>query len=171
MLAKLFHHRFFWPTLLIILIIPTFSFLLKPGLYWNMHDDMQMIRQMEMEKCFKDGQIPCRWTPDLGYGYGYPLFNFYPPLPYLAGQIFRSLGFSFVTTVKLSAILLITLSALAMYLLASDLTGPLGGFLAGLFYTYAPYHAVNIYIRGAMNEAWASVFFPPNLLFFQKTIN
>jgi len=170
MLAKLFHHRFFWPTLLIILIIPTFSFLLKPGLYWNMHDDMQMIRQMEMEKCFKDGQIPCRWTPDLGYGYGYPLFNFYPPLPYLAGQIFRSLGFSFVTTVKLSAILLITLSALAMYLLASDLTGPLGGFLAGLFYTYAPYHAVNIFVRGAFNEAWATVFFPLIFYFSKKLL-
>ena len=170
MLAKLFKNRFFWPILLIILIIPTFNFLSKPGLYWNMHDDMQMIRQMEMEKCLKDGQIPCRWTPDLGYGYGYPLFNFYPPLPYLAGQIFRSLGFSYVATVKLSAMLLITLSALAMYLLASDLTGPLGGFLAGLFYTYAPYHAVNIFIRGAFNEAWSALFFPLIFYFSKKLL-
>lgn len=131
-----------------------------------MHDDMQMVRQLEMEKCFKDGQIPCRWTPDLGYGYGYPLFNFYPPLPYLAGQIFRGLGFSFVTTVKLSTILLITLSALAMYLLASDLTGSMGGFLAALFYTYAPYHAVNIFVRGAFNEAWSALFFP--LIFYSS---
>ncbi len=170
MLAKLLHYRFFWPILLLILIIPTFSFLIKPDLYWNMHDDMQMIRQLEMEKCLKDGQIPCRWTPDLGFGYGYPLFNFYPPLPYLAGQIFRSLGFSFVATVKLSAILLITLSSLAMYLLASSLTGPIGGFLAGLFYTYAPYHAVNIFVRGAFNEAWSALFFPLIFYFSKKLL-
>ena len=135
-----------------------------------MHDDMQMVRQLEMEKCFKDGQIPCRWTPDLGFGYGYPLFNFYPPLPYLAGQIFRSLGFSFVSTAKLSTILLITLSALAMYLLARDLTGPVGGFIAGLFYIYAPYHAVNILVRGAFNEAWSALFFPLIFYFSKKLL-
>lgn len=170
MLAKLFHNRFFWPILLLILIIPSFNFLLKPGLYWNMHDDMQMIRQLEMEKCLKDGQIPCRWTPDLGYSYGYPLFNFYPPLPYLVGQIFRSLGFTFVTTIKLSTLLLIALSALTMYLLGSDLAGPLGGFLAALFYTYAPYHAVNIFVRGAFNEAWSVLFFPLIFYFSKKLL-
>ncbi|HWS49333.1 MAG TPA: hypothetical protein VN174_04765 [Candidatus Methanoperedens sp.] len=164
MLAKLFKSRFFWPIILVVIIVPTFTFLLKPGLYWNMHDDMQMIRQLEMEKCLKDGQIPCRWTPDLGYNYGYPLFNFYPPLPYFVGQIFRTFSFSFVSTVKLTSIVLIITSALAMYLLASSLTGRVGGFLASIFYAYAPYHAVNIYVRGAMNEAWATLFFP--LIFY-----
>ncbi|KKQ31595.1 MAG: hypothetical protein US68_C0002G0022 [Candidatus Shapirobacteria bacterium GW2011_GWE1_38_10] len=156
--------RFIWPIILLILIIPTFTFLLKPGLYWNMHDDMQMIRQLEFEKCLKDGQIPCRWTPDLGYNYGYPLFNFYPPAPYVVGQFFRTFGFTYIATVKFTAIVLIVTSSLAMYLLASSLTGPIGGFLAALFYTYAPYHAVNIYVRGAMNEAWASLFLP--LIFY-----
>jgi len=168
MLAKLIKSRFIWPILLLILIVPTFTFLLKPGLYWNMHDDMQMIRQLEFEKCLKDGQIPCRWTPDLGYNYGYPLFNFYPPLPYIVGQIFRSLSFSYMTTIKLTTLLLIVVSALAMYLLASSLSGPIGGFLAAIFYSYAPYHAVNIYVRGAMNEAWATAFFPLIFYFSKK---
>src|SRR5450830_1316031 len=146
MLVKLFKNRFFWPILLIILIIPTFNFLLKPGLYWNMHDDMQMVRQLEMEKCFQDGQIPCRWTPDLGYGYGFPLFNFYPPLPYLIGEPVRLLGLSFVSTVKLTALLQIILSAGFMYFLGLELVGPFGALLGALFYTYAPYHAVNVYV-------------------------
>lgn len=162
--SKIYQNRFFWPILLLILIIPTFTFLLKPGLYWNMHDDMQMIRQLEFEKCLKDGQIPCRWTPDLGYNYGYPLFNFYPPLPYIVGQVFRTFGLSYVATVKAVALILIIASSLTMYLLANSLSGHLGGFLAALFYAYAPYHAVNIYVRGAMNEAWASLFLP--LIFY-----
>lgn len=168
MLSKLLKSRFFWPILLLILIVPTFTFLLKPGLYWNMHDDMQLIRQLELEKCLKDGQIPCRWTPDLGYGYGYPLFNFYPPMPYFVGQVFRTFGLSYIETVKFTAIVLIISSSLAMYLLATSLTGPIGGFLAALFYSYAPYHAVNIYVRGAMNEAWASLFLPL-IFYFSRT--
>lgn len=168
-LKKIIKNKLFWPILLFILIIPAFSFLLKPG-YYNMHDDMQLIRQLEMEKCLKDGQIPCRWTPDLGYGYGYPLFNFYPPMPYFVGQIFRTLSFSFVNTVKLTAIVQIVLSAFFMYLLASSVFGPLGGTLAAVFYTYAPYHAVNIYVRGAMNEAWAAVFFPLIFYFCRRLI-
>ncbi|MDO8658737.1 MAG: hypothetical protein Q7K55_08400, partial [Candidatus Levybacteria bacterium] len=50
--------------------------------YFTHHDDVQVIRLYEMDKCFKDQQIPCRWVPDLGGVYGYPLFNYYAPLPY-----------------------------------------------------------------------------------------
>lgn len=156
--------------LLVLLMLPGFFFLLRPGVYWNMHDDMQLIRQLDMEKCLKDGQIPCRWTPDLGYGYGYPLFNFYPPLPYYIGQVFRTIGFSFVATVKATAILQFVIAGIGMYLLAALFTGTLGAYLAALFYTYAPYHAVNIYVRGAMNEAWAGAVFPYIFYFTYKAI-
>jgi hypothetical protein len=156
--------------LLIVLIIPTFSFLLKPGMYWNMHDDMQPIRQLSFEKCLLDGQIPCRWSPDPGYGYGYPLFNFYPPMPYIVGQFFRFLSFDFITTIKLTAITQTILAAVFMYILASSIFGKLGGLLSALFYSYAPYHALNIYVRGAMNEAWAAVFFPLILYFSRRLI-
>ena len=125
-----------------------------------MHDDIHMINQLEMEKCFQDGQFPCRWAPDLANGYGEPVFNYYPPLPYFVGQVFRVFGFSFLTTVKLTALFQILLAALCMYLLGAEFGGPPAGFLAALFYTYAPYHAVDIYVRGAIHEAWAAVFFP-----------
>lgn len=133
--------------------------LLTPG-YFNMHDDLQMMRQLEMEKCFKDGQIPCRWVPDMGYGYGFPLFNYYPPLPYLVGQVIRILGFSFVDTAKLTFFLSFILSGLTMYLLTREFWGRLGGVLSTGFYIWAPYHSVDVYVRGAMNEAWALVWFP-----------
>jgi len=163
-------NKFFFPLLLLILIIPAFYFFLKPGIYWNMHDDMQIIRQLEIEKCLKDGQVPCRWTPDLGYEYGYPLFNYYPPLPYIVGQIFRTFQFSLIDTIKLTAATQIILTAIFMYLLAKSLTNEMGGLLSAVFYSYAPYHAVNIYIRGAMNEAWASTFFPLVLYFIRLLI-
>lgn len=133
--------------------------LLTPG-YFNMHDDLQMMRQLEMEKCFKDFQIPCRWVPDMGYGYGFPLFNYYPPLPYLIGEGIRLFGFTFVDTVKLTFFLSIVVSGVTMYLLAKDLWGRIGGVLSSAFYIWAPYHAVDVYVRGAMNESWALSWFP-----------
>jgi len=134
-----------------------------------MHDDLQMMRQLVMEQCFLDGQIPCRWTQYMGFGYGFPLFNYYPPLPYLVGEIFRLVGFSFVNTAKFIFALAITSSGVTMYLLGSvifpfiKVRGKkvnLGAILAAAFYVWAPYHAVDIYVRGAMNEAWALVWFP-----------
>lgn len=168
-MKKFLKSKTIWYLAVIVISIPAFFALLKPG-YYNMHDNMQIIRQLEMEKCINDGQIPCRWTPDLGYGYGYPLFNFYPPMPYFVGQIFRTLGFSFIWSVKLTAVLQIVLSAIFMYLLASSIFGKLWGFVSSVLYTYAPYHALNIYVRGAMNEAWAAVFFPLIFYFSKRLI-
>ncbi len=128
--------------------------------YYPMHDDLQVMRQLEMDKCFKDGQIPCRWVSDMGYGYGYPLFNFYPPLPYYLGEIFVSLGISLITTVKIIYTLGFIVAAIGMFFLGKELWGETGGIISSLFYTYAPYHSTDIYVRGAMNEFWALAWYP-----------
>src|SRR3990170_5560404 len=149
----------FWFLIIIIFSVLASRDLLKPG-YFPMHDDLQMMRQLSMEKCFLDGQIPCRWVSDMGYGFGYPLFNFYPPLPYLFGEIFRLFAAAFTTTARLTFALSFFVSGVGMFLLAKEFFGRLGGVVAAIFYIWAPYHAVDVYVRGAMNEAWALVFFP-----------
>lgn len=155
-----------WHILVVLIagVLASRTLLFQSG-YFNMHDDLQMMRQLEMEKCFLDGQIPCRWVPDMGYGFGFPLFNFYPPLPYLTGEIFRLIDFSFVWTVKLTFALSIIGSGIGMYFLAKEFFGKLGGIVSAIFYVFAPYHAVDVYVRGAMNESWALLFFPLILLF------
>jgi hypothetical protein len=160
-LIKLTKSADFWPLLMVLVVgvLASRTLLFNKG-YFNMHDDLQMMRQLEMEKCFLDGQIPCRWVPDMGYGYGFPLFNFYPPLPYLVGQIFRVVQFSFVDTVKITFALSFIFSGITMYYLAKEFFNKWGGFLSAVFYIWAPYHSVDIYVRGAMNEAWALVWFP-----------
>jgi hypothetical protein len=145
--------------LLLIIILPAFSQLLRPG-YFTMHDDLQAARQLEMNKCIVDGQFPCRWVPDMGYGFGYPLFNYYPPLPYLLGAPFHYLGFQDIDIVKIVGILGFLVCAFFMYLLGREFWGRGGGLLASVIYTYAPYHSVDFFVRGAMNEFWAMAFFP-----------
>ncbi len=133
--------------------------LLSPG-YFFPHDNLLVMRQLQMEKCFRDGQIPCRWVPDMGYGHGYPLFNFYPPLPYLFGLVIRLSGVSLVGTVKTLFLASLALSGWGMYLLAGRIFGRPAGVMAAIFYVWSPYYAVDIFVRGALNESWALIFFP-----------
>jgi len=157
---RLSSSRDFWPLVLVIgLGLLAGRGLIGTG-YLNMHDDLQMMRQLQMEKCFLDGQIPCRWVPDMGYGFGYPLFNFYPPLPYLVGEGIRLMGFAFTETVKILFISSFLVSGVTMYFLAKEFYGRFGGVVSSAFYVWAPYHAVDVYVRGAMNEAWALMWFP-----------
>jgi len=125
-----------------------------------MHDDMQAMRVLQMDKCIKDGQIPCRWVPDMGYGYGYPQFIYYSPLPYYIMECFHLGGLPIIDSVKAGIILGFLLSGFAMFLLGRSLWGEVGGLVSSIFYLYAPYRASDIYTRGAIGEFWALVFLP-----------
>jgi hypothetical protein len=93
-------------------------------------------------------------------GYGEPVFNYYTQLPYLIGQVFTMLGFSILSSIKITYALSLILSGLSMYFLARLFWGRLGGIVSSLFYVYAPYRAVDVWVRGALPESLAFVFFP-----------
>lgn len=129
-----------------------------------MHDDTQVARVFEMGEVLKQGIFPVRWVPDLGYGYGYPIFNFYAPFAYYIGGLFNILGFDALVSTKIMMVLGIILSGVSMYLLGKEFWGKLGGVFSAILYVYAPYHAVDIYVRGDVAEFWAYSLIP--LLFY-----
>ena len=149
----------FFLLLTFILIVPSFFSLLRPG-YFPMQDDMQAFRLQQLDKCVKDGQIPCRWVPDAGYGYGYPQFNFYAPFVYYLGEVFHLVGWQFIDSVKILFILGFVLAGFAMFLFVQELFGGLPAVLAAVLFTYSPFRAQEVFVRGALSEFWAGVFFP-----------
>lgn len=151
--------KIFWIVLLLLLTVPTYSGLIRKG-FFPMHDDLQAFRVYEMNKCFTDFQVPCRWVPDAGYQYGYPQFNYYPPLPYYIGELLHLTGFQYIDTVKILFALGFIFSAMAMFLLVGDLLGNFPAFVSAIIYSYVPYKAVDVYVRGALSEFWALVFYP-----------
>lgn len=153
----IFSHGFFLIGFLLTLSLlwPLFA-----APYFTHHDDVQIIRLYEMDKCIKDGQIPCRWVPDLGGLYGYPIFNYYAPLPYYFGELIYLLTNNLIFTVKVMFGVSFLGAYIFMFLFASKFWGKKGGSLAAIFYSFAPYHAVDFYVRGAMGEMWALMFFP-----------
>ncbi len=151
----------------ILLSIFTILPLLQPG-FFAMHDFQQVVRLFELDKALLAGQFPVRWVQDLGFGFGYPLFNFYPPLVYYLGEIFHLAGVSFLDATKLVWGFALVGSAVSMYFLAREFFGKIAGFVAAAFYLYAPYHAVDAYVRGALAELFSFVWLPLILLFSYK---
>jgi hypothetical protein len=88
--------------LVLVVLFSYFSIrpLLGPG-FFPMHDDTQVGRVVSMGRALRNGQFPVRWVSDLGYGYGYPLYNFYAPLPYYAGGYLHMLGVSGLWSTKI----------------------------------------------------------------------
>jgi hypothetical protein len=129
-----------------------------------MQDDVQAFRLYEFDKCIKTLQIPCRWIPDGGAGYGYPLFNYYPPLPYAIGEVIHLLGPGIIDSVKILFILGFLGASLSMYFLVAAIWGKEAGLVSSVLYLYAPYRSVDSYVRGALGEFWGLSLVPLVLL-------
>lgn len=143
------------PFIVIILIsIPSVLPFLSSG-FFPIHDNTQVARVYEMSKSLSDGMIPARVVEDLGYGYGYPIFNFYAPLSYYVGGFLDLTIFDSLQATKLMIVIGIFLSGVSMFLFSKNILGSVPGIVSATFYVYASYHAVNIYVRGAVGELWA----------------
>lgn len=128
--------------------------------FFEFHDNTQVVRVFEMSKSLEEGMFPVRWVGGLGYGYGYPIFNFYGPLPYYIGGLFTLIGFSSLTATKIMIGSGMILSGITMFLLSRKYFGTFGGIVSSVLYLYFPYHAVNLYVRGAIGELYAYAFLP-----------
>lgn len=128
--------------------------------FFSMHDDTQIPRMYEMGKALSDGQFPVRWVRDLGYGYGYPLFNFYAPLPYYIGGILILFGVNALFATKLVFGFAILFSSITMYIFLKKFLSISSAVVGSLLYIYFPYHAVNIYVRGDLGEIFSYSLLP-----------
>ena len=157
--------------LIIIIALSFFSWqpLFNPG-FFTFHDEQQVARLFQLDIALSAGQFPVRTVADLGFGLGYALFNFYPPLTYYFGEVFHLLGFGLIDSVKLVWLFAIVGSGMAMYFLAKKFFGKTGGVVSALFYIYAPYHAVDAYVRGALAELSSFVWLPLILLYSSRPV-
>lgn len=150
--------KYLFPIVL-LLSIPAVRYLFVHG-YFGVSDDLHIAWLYEMDRVIKMLQFPPRFVPDLSFGFGYPLFNFVYPLPFYIGELIHLLGFTFVDSVKIVFGLSIPLSMYFMYkFLKEFLTEELS--LAGsVLYVYAPFRAVELFVRGTIGEIVAFVFIP-----------
>ena len=144
--------------------------LLNPAMTCSDDGGHYLARFVELDHCLRQGAIWPRWTPDLVYGYGYPLFNFFPPLSFYPAEFFHLLGLSFAQAWNAALTLYILLGGMTMYLLVKDIFGEKAAWVAAVAYMYAPYQLYNVLYRGNLGEAMALPLLPLILWAFRRLI-
>jgi len=113
----------------------------------------------------QEGNIFPRWAGNLNWGYGHPILMFLYPLPSYIASLFHFLGFSFVDSTKLVFAVAFFSSGLIMYLWLKSFLSEKAAFVGAILYAFAPYHFVDLYVRGAIGEMVAFIF-PPLVFYF-----
>lgn len=113
-----------------------------------------LYRLAQLERALRHGLLFPRWFPDLGLGYGFPLFNYYAPLSYYLALPLRLLGFSFEATLLGGFVLGHAALVLGAYSWTRDVFGKPAALGAAILIGYAPYPLLNLHYRGAFAEVW-----------------
>ncbi len=149
-----------------LLILAGFSVLYVMPLFfggeWFVSHEMQhaLVRLMEFHASLTGGRFPVRWSDNLMAGFGYPLFNFFPPFSFYMAEAFHLLGASLQDAWKLQLIFARFAGAAGMYGFLRFHAGRRGAALGSLMYLFAAYHASTLYVRGNLQEFTALNLWP-----------
>jgi hypothetical protein len=117
---------------------------------------LNLIWAQQFAEQVRTGILYPRWLPDSFDGLGAPTFYFYPPLSFWIDALVSVVTFDALPVsyrLPLTWVLLLWLSALAMYAwLARETGSRTAAFWGSLAYMIAPYHLLDVYVRGALAE-------------------
>lgn len=154
--------------LLVVLTIPLCLNLLGDHLIQG-HDSLAgLIRAICMERYLGEGQFLIRWSSDVNFGYGSPMFDFYPPFFYYVVLLLSKVTQNIILAINLTCAIFWILSGIGIYLFAREFWGNKGGFLSAILYIYSPYYVQDFYVRGAFSEFSTFMIFPFLLLSIYK---
>jgi len=141
--------------LLIALVIPIFAImplLTHAGLPNTADGPAHLMRQVELNQAWSQGDFYIRWGADLAFGYGMPIFNYTPPILYQLTQIIHLTGLPLDESMKVFLILDFLLYSVGMFLFARRIFGPYPALVAAAVHVYAPYRLREGYIQGSYGQ-------------------
>lgn len=125
---------------------------------------LHLLRVYALDREIQQGTIYPRWLMDLAFGYGYPIFNFYPPLAEFLAETIHLSGFDFATAIEGVMLVTILIAISGAYALGQELFSGDGSIVAGVLtaaaYVFFPYFMSDIYVRGATAEGLAAAILP-----------
>jgi hypothetical protein len=158
---------------LALALIAAASFFTRPGLPRQTDAELHVYRAAELGHALRSGALYPRWAPDLYYGYGYPIFNYYAPLTYYLSNVFDLLpGVDIVGGVKAVFVLGLLVASAGAYLLGRELFGPAPGVIAAASFTFAPYIVfIDPHARGDLAEHFAICLMPLSFYAFHRLLS
>lgn len=162
----------FWFLLLVLFALPALAPLARPAPLNSADGLLHLYRLVELDTLWRQGIVFTRWLPDLAFGYGMPLFNYYAPLVYYLTTPLMLLGISAPAALNVSLGAALLVGAWGMFLWTRELLAGLGraeatttarsaaALVAALAFLYAPYILFDALYRGNLAEAWALALAP-----------
>jgi hypothetical protein len=118
------------------------------------------MRQVQLNRAWREGNFYPRWGADLAFGHGMPIFSYAPPFLYQLTQLFHLTGLPLDESMKATLIFDFLLYSAGMFLLARRLYGPAPALVAATLYVYAPYRLREAYIQGNYGQFSGLAFYP-----------
>ena len=125
---------------------------------WETHDGpVHLLRSYVFADLLQRGDWFPRWASNLYLGYGYPVFNYVPPLPYYLATLGHLLGLDRYGGLQAVGVFAVLAGATGSFSLAWALwRSSAAGFLTAVAYVLTPYPFLyNLYIRGNVPETLA----------------
>lgn len=144
--------------------------MVRTGFFASDDGTFHAYRLAALDRAVRAGALYPRWFPDLAFGYGHPVLNFYGPLGYYWALPFTLMGADAVLALQLVFATGLVASALAMLLFARLHLDRGPALVAAVVYAYLPYHLADLYVRGAVAEFLAFVWFPLVLWAFHRLV-
>lgn len=119
------------------------------------HDLVHLFRMVYAEDALREGIWSWRWMPSMARGFGYPVFNYYAPAAVYLSVAWKAVAGSFAVAKSLTGLSLLVFGWVAMWLWVRSRWSAEAAAPAAVLYTLAPYHLLDIHVRGAYSEALA----------------
>ena len=128
------------------------------------HDGLHhLFRLFQLDETLRGWHLYPRLFPDMGFGYGYPVLNYYSPLSYYVAWVATAFGSGYIGGIRVAHTVGLLLGGLTMYAWVCQSLPRPAALLAAVAYSAFPYRVADVYVRGALAESLAFVF-PPLIL-------
>lgn len=145
---------------LIVPLVALLPLLTHAGLPNTADGPAHLMRQVELNRAWSEGNFYPRWGTDLAHGHGMPIFSYAPPYLYQLTQLFHLTGLELDDSMKAVVVFNFFLYSGGMFLFVRRLFGPYPALFASGLYVYAPYRLREAYVQGNYGQFSGLAFYP-----------
>ncbi len=165
----------FDPALFLAFLIPVFAatpFIQHAGIPNTADGVIHILRQVDFDGALRDGALVPRWGADLYAGFGYPLYEFAPPLLAYGIELFHLFGLAMDDALKVCIVITFELYSVGMFLFMRPKVGSHGALIAAALNTYAPLRLREALVTGGNYPQFLAMsLFPLILWSFDRLIH
>lgn len=140
--------------------LPGIALTFPDGIVRAADSAIHLHRLYAMQLAYQAGDFWPRWITYFHLGYGYPIFNFYPPLVYHLGGLLGLPGIGAVTAYNLIMAGAWLLGTLGAYRLGRAFLPGSASILAALLWAYAPSRLFEVWNQGSLAQTFGAALIP-----------